>query len=107
MLLEDEDLTALEPPNEFEGHSGANRAPWAMPKEQLQQWKRNRRALVSFCLFPFCCAYYYFICYEVQSLWWRDLLIHLFTDDLIERVFSNGYFAITFIFAGIFYSWNT
>ncbi|KAI5656195.1 hypothetical protein M9H77_24988 [Catharanthus roseus] len=45
MLLEDEDLTALEPPNEFEGHSGANRAPWAMPKEQLQQWKRNRRAL--------------------------------------------------------------
>lgn len=45
ILLEDEDLTTLESPSELEGHSGNNRAPWAMPKEQLQQWKRNRRAL--------------------------------------------------------------
>lgn len=47
ILLEDEDLTTLESPSELEGNSGNNRAPWAMPKEQLQQWKRNRRALVS------------------------------------------------------------
>ncbi|XP_073045965.1 uncharacterized protein [Primulina eburnea] len=44
-LLEDEDLAYQDSGNEKEGHAGANNAPWLMAKEQLQQWKRNRRAL--------------------------------------------------------------
>ncbi|PRQ27690.1 putative protein kinase AGC-NDR family [Rosa chinensis] len=31
--------------SETEGQSGCDKIPWLMPKEQLQQWKRNRRAL--------------------------------------------------------------
>ncbi|KAG5613089.1 hypothetical protein H5410_024370 [Solanum commersonii] len=45
ILLEDEDLTNAESINGTEGHSGGDRASWPMPKEQIQQWKRNRRAL--------------------------------------------------------------
>ncbi|XP_040998723.1 serine/threonine-protein kinase tricornered-like [Juglans microcarpa x Juglans regia] len=45
ILLEDEDFTTQESTAETEGHSGYDRAPWLMPKEQLQRWKRNRRAL--------------------------------------------------------------
>ncbi|KAK9269915.1 hypothetical protein L1049_025488 [Liquidambar formosana] len=45
MLLENEVLTSQESTSEIEGHSGCDGAPWSMPKEQLLQWKRNRRAL--------------------------------------------------------------
>ncbi|KAL5558851.1 hypothetical protein UlMin_035062 [Ulmus minor] len=45
MLLENEDLTAQESLSENGGQSGCDRAPWMMPREQLLQWKRNRRAL--------------------------------------------------------------
>ncbi|GFQ06628.1 serine/threonine-protein kinase 38-like [Phtheirospermum japonicum] len=45
MLLEDDDFTTQDPKIDGEGHSGTNTAPWFMAKEQLQQWKRNRRAL--------------------------------------------------------------
>ncbi|KAH1065609.1 hypothetical protein J1N35_030596 [Gossypium stocksii] len=45
ILLEDEDLTSMESTSEAEVQSRSERAPWLMPKEQLQQWKRNRRAL--------------------------------------------------------------
>ncbi|KAK1555753.1 hypothetical protein Q3G72_030919 [Acer saccharum] len=38
ILLEDEDIMNQEPTNEADGH-------WLMPKERIQQWKRNRRAL--------------------------------------------------------------
>ncbi|KAH7567427.1 hypothetical protein JRO89_XS07G0071700 [Xanthoceras sorbifolium] len=38
ILLEDEDIINLESTNEAEGQ-------WLMPKERIQQWKRNRRAL--------------------------------------------------------------
>lgn len=41
ILLENEDL-GQESTSETEGYSAS---PWLMPKEQLQQWKRNRRAL--------------------------------------------------------------
>ncbi|KAB2076137.1 hypothetical protein ES319_A06G020800v1 [Gossypium barbadense] len=44
ILLEDENLTSQDT-NEAEVQSGSARPPWLMPKEQLQQWKRNRRAL--------------------------------------------------------------
>lgn len=47
-LLENEDLTSQECISEAEGQSGCDKVPWLMPKEQLQQWKRNRRALVTF-----------------------------------------------------------
>lgn len=43
ILLESEDFTSNESTSEAEGYSAS---PWLMPKEQLQQWKRNRRALV-------------------------------------------------------------
>ena len=46
MLLENEDLTTQETISESEGQSASDRVPWLMPKEQLLQWKRNRRALV-------------------------------------------------------------
>ncbi|CAA0840667.1 Protein kinase family protein [Striga hermonthica] len=45
MLLEDDDFIARDSKNESEGQSGSETAPWLMAKEQLQQWKRNRRAL--------------------------------------------------------------
>ncbi|KAJ6722389.1 NON-SPECIFIC SERINE/THREONINE PROTEIN KINASE [Salix koriyanagi] len=44
-LLENEDISTQEVTNESGGHSACDRPPWLMPKEQLQQWKRNRRAL--------------------------------------------------------------
>lgn len=46
LLLENEELGSQESICENEGQSGCNNVPWLMPKEQLQQWKRNRRALV-------------------------------------------------------------
>ena len=46
ILLEDEDLTSQESTSEAEVQSRSERPPWLMPKEQLQRWKRNRRALV-------------------------------------------------------------
>ncbi|XP_012838714.1 PREDICTED: LOW QUALITY PROTEIN: serine/threonine-protein kinase tricorner [Erythranthe guttata] len=45
ILLEDDDLTSQDPVIESEGNSTIGTAPWLMAKEQLQQWKRNRRAL--------------------------------------------------------------
>lgn len=45
MLLENEVLTSQDPISGTDGHSGCDGAPWPMPKEQLLQWKRNRRAL--------------------------------------------------------------
>jgi serine/threonine kinase 38 len=45
-LLENEDISTQEVVNESGGHSASDRPPWLMPKEKLQQWKRNRRALV-------------------------------------------------------------
>ncbi|PNY09338.1 serine/threonine-protein kinase CBK1-like protein, partial [Trifolium pratense] len=42
ILLENEDLIGQESTSEPEGYFVS---PWLMPKEQLQQWKRNRRAL--------------------------------------------------------------
>ncbi|XP_062158314.1 uncharacterized protein LOC133865837 [Alnus glutinosa] len=45
ILLEDDDFTTQESTPETEGHSAYDKAPWLMPKEKLQQWKRNRRAL--------------------------------------------------------------
>ncbi|KAM3249233.1 hypothetical protein P3L10_011002 [Capsicum annuum] len=32
--------------NGTKGHSAGDRASWLMPKEQIQQWKQNRRALI-------------------------------------------------------------
>ncbi|KAL0432499.1 UNVERIFIED_CONTAM: Serine/threonine-protein kinase-like [Sesamum latifolium] len=46
MLLEDDDFTTQDSTTDVEGHTGAETAPWLMAKEQLQQWKRNRRALI-------------------------------------------------------------
>lgn len=46
ILLNDEDLTAQQAKSEDQGHTGSNGSQWMMPKEQIQQWKRNRRALV-------------------------------------------------------------
>jgi len=48
ILFGDEDLTTQESTSESERSSGNDKSPWSMPKEQLQQWKRNRRALVFF-----------------------------------------------------------
>ncbi|KAF5740679.1 hypothetical protein HS088_TW11G00756 [Tripterygium wilfordii] len=45
IFLENEDMTTQESTVEIEGHAGSDKAPWMMPKEQLQKWKRNRRAL--------------------------------------------------------------
>ncbi|XP_010269845.1 PREDICTED: serine/threonine-protein kinase tricorner-like isoform X2 [Nelumbo nucifera] len=44
-LLENEALVQESAKTETEGHPTYDRAPWLMPKEQLQQWKRNRRVL--------------------------------------------------------------
>ena len=46
ILLNDEDLTAQQAKSEGQGHTDTNGSQWMMPKEQIQQWKRNRRALV-------------------------------------------------------------
>lgn len=46
ILLNDEDLTAQQCKNEGQSQSDSNGSHWMMPKEQIQQWKRNRRALV-------------------------------------------------------------
>lgn len=51
MLLDDEDFTTQDA-NDGEGQP-SDTAPWQMAKEQLQQWKRNRRALVYLAVFPF------------------------------------------------------
>lgn len=45
ILLDDEGFTTQDSTSESDGHSGSDGAPWLMPKEQLQQWKRNRRTL--------------------------------------------------------------
>lgn len=42
ILLTDEDYANQGPINDSDGQQ----VPWLMPKEKLQQWKRNRRALV-------------------------------------------------------------
>ncbi|KAJ6335202.1 hypothetical protein OIU78_011939 [Salix suchowensis] len=44
-LLENENISTQEGINENEEHSASDKPPWLMPKEKLQQWKRNRRAL--------------------------------------------------------------
>ena len=46
ILLNDEDLTAQQTKSEGQDHTDSNGSQWMMPKEQIQQWKRNRRALV-------------------------------------------------------------
>uniref|UniRef100_A0A5B7A295 non-specific serine/threonine protein kinase n=1 Tax=Davidia involucrata TaxID=16924 RepID=A0A5B7A295_DAVIN len=45
ILFEDEEFINQESTHDSEGDSSCDRTPWSMPKEQLQQWKRNRRAL--------------------------------------------------------------
>ncbi|KAJ8763289.1 hypothetical protein K2173_026190 [Erythroxylum novogranatense] len=45
ILLENEDVATQEASNEAGGQAASDKAPWSMPKEQLLQWKRNRRAL--------------------------------------------------------------
>ncbi|KAF9599959.1 hypothetical protein IFM89_001994 [Coptis chinensis] len=45
VLLENEVFTIQESAMEMEENSGWDKAPWMMPKEQLQKWKRNRRVL--------------------------------------------------------------
>ncbi|XP_028054036.1 serine/threonine-protein kinase 38-like isoform X3 [Camellia sinensis] len=45
ILLEDEDFSTQDSTHDNEGHSSYERPPWLMPKEQVQQWKRNRCAL--------------------------------------------------------------
>ncbi|KAK6160701.1 hypothetical protein DH2020_004082 [Rehmannia glutinosa] len=45
ILLENDDLTSQNSRIEGNGHTGTDTAPWLMAKEQLQHWKRNRRAL--------------------------------------------------------------
>ncbi|XP_059633736.1 uncharacterized protein LOC132276361 [Cornus florida] len=45
LLLEDDEFTTLESNHDEEGHCSGDRASWLMPKEQFQNWKRNRRAL--------------------------------------------------------------
>ncbi|RID79799.1 hypothetical protein BRARA_A02507 [Brassica rapa] len=44
LLLEDEEMLSQEAESQS-GKSDSDKAPWQMPKEQLLQWKRNRRAL--------------------------------------------------------------
>ncbi|KAA8537752.1 hypothetical protein F0562_027668 [Nyssa sinensis] len=45
ILFEDDEFTNQEATCDSEGHPSCDTTPWSMPKEQLQQWKRNRRAL--------------------------------------------------------------
>ncbi|XP_051124411.1 uncharacterized protein LOC127246847 isoform X2 [Andrographis paniculata] len=45
ILLEDDDFAVQDTGIEGDVPTGTNAAPWLMAKEQLQKWKRNRRAL--------------------------------------------------------------
>ncbi|OAY22929.1 hypothetical protein MANES_18G037700v8 [Manihot esculenta] len=45
ILLQNEDISTQEGETNVGGYSVSDRAPWSMPKEKLQRWKRNRRAL--------------------------------------------------------------
>lgn len=53
ILLEDDGFLNQDSTHDSEAHSSGERPPWLMPKEQLQQWKRNRRALVFSSFIPF------------------------------------------------------
>lgn len=46
LLLGDEEMLSEDSESQS-GKSDADKSPWQMPKEQLLQWKRNRRAFVS------------------------------------------------------------
>ena len=48
ILLEDDDFLSQDSKTDGEGNADELTAPWLMAKEQLLQWKRNRRALVHF-----------------------------------------------------------
>lgn len=50
ILLEDDGFLNEDSTHDSEA---GERPPWLMPKEQLQQWKRNRRALVFSSSTPF------------------------------------------------------
>ncbi|KAL8166020.1 hypothetical protein V2J09_007519 [Rumex salicifolius] len=45
ILLEDHILGSQDPSSGAGANFGSDGEPWSMPKEQLQEWKRNRRAL--------------------------------------------------------------
>ncbi|KAG6400296.1 hypothetical protein SASPL_137122 [Salvia splendens] len=45
ILLEDDDFLSQDSKTDCEGNADELTAPWLMAKEQLLQWKRNRRAL--------------------------------------------------------------
>ncbi|XP_047955277.1 serine/threonine-protein kinase tricornered-like [Salvia hispanica] len=45
ILLEDDDFLSQDSKTDGEGNADELTAPWLMAKEQLLQWKRNRRAL--------------------------------------------------------------
>lgn len=52
ILLEEDDFLAQDSGTDGDGNADEyNSAPWLMAKEQLLQWKRNRRALVYFSFF--------------------------------------------------------
>lgn len=51
IMLEDEDFSSQGSLGDSEGDP-----TWLMPKEKLEQWKRNRRALVYSCSFYFLLA---------------------------------------------------
>ena len=70
LLLENGVFNTQESTSGTDGYSGYDRAPWPMPKERLQQWKRNRRALVltlSFMLTTFYCLYLFTLCANPAS----------------------------------------
>lgn len=85
ILLEDDDLLAQDPRNEGDGNTGEYTAPWLMAKEQLLQWKRNRRALVyffpsficnmNFLLAFFSALYLQNIIYDADTLTCRHILL--------------------------------
>lgn len=87
ILLEDESIINLEPTCEAEGH-------WLMPKEKLQQWKRNRRALV-FSLLS-CLTPSNILCATVGSLSHALLFI-------LKCFGSSQIFHLSFILSGHFY----
>lgn len=68
MLLENEELMNQETISENEGKSASDRVPWLMPKEKLQQWKRNRRALVLLSLWFYLFIYFFFLYSYFSSL---------------------------------------
>lgn len=64
-LLEDDDFI----PRDSSTDGDSNTAPWLMAKEQLQQWKKNRRALVCFLFFFIIkILFYTFIYPEIKLL---------------------------------------